>query len=69
MLPDSLCSLTKLKTLDLSSNERLTALPENIGNLTKLDYLNINYTGITSLPASAWNLTPSYFGMDGLPIK
>ena len=69
VLPDSICSLTKLKELDLSRNERLTALPENIGNLTKLDYLNINYTGITSLPASVWNLTPSYFGMDGLPIK
>ncbi|EOA39202.1 hypothetical protein CARUB_v10012171mg, partial [Capsella rubella] len=37
--------------LDLSENKSLIGLPEEISNLSSLQYLNLSYTGIKSLPA------------------
>ena len=39
-----------LKVLDLSGNRRLTKLPESIGKLINLQYLNLSETGIVELP-------------------
>lgn len=68
-LPDSICNLLKLESFDVSRNEGLSKLPVNIGNLTKLQRLVISRTAISELPDSTWNLSLSYFGAEGLPIK
>ncbi|CAH2037445.1 unnamed protein product [Thlaspi arvense] len=45
-----------LVVLDLSDNEGLTGLPEEISNLVSLQYLNLSSTGIKSLPVGMMKL-------------
>ena len=48
-LPDSLCELNNLETLDISACRNLTKLPENFSQLSTLKYLNIFNSGITNI--------------------
>ncbi|MFH0921165.1 MAG: leucine-rich repeat domain-containing protein, partial [Fibrobacterota bacterium] len=50
-IPDDIGSLKEMKTLSLNGNAGLTALPDTMRNLTKLEYYYIYSTKITSLPA------------------
>nr|KAF6485759.1 leucine rich repeat and sterile alpha motif containing 1 [Rousettus aegyptiacus] len=52
----SLLSLITIKVLDLHDNQ-LTALPEDIGQLTALQVLNVERNQVTYLPRSIGNLT------------
>ncbi|KAK1334117.1 hypothetical protein QTO34_005117 [Cnephaeus nilssonii] len=52
----SLLSLITIKVLDLHENQ-LTALPEDIGQLTALQVLNLERNQLTYLPRSIGNLT------------
>nr|KAF6314939.1 leucine rich repeat and sterile alpha motif containing 1 [Myotis myotis] len=52
----SLLSLITIKVLDLHDNQ-LTALPEDIGQLTALQVLNLERNQLTYLPRSIGNLT------------
>ncbi|KAM5258961.1 E3 ubiquitin-protein ligase LRSAM1 isoform 2-T4 [Hipposideros larvatus] len=52
----SLLSLITIKVLDLHDNQ-LTALPEDIGQLTALQVLNVERNQLTYLPRSIGNLT------------
>lgn len=54
-LPESLRSLTQLKSLSLRNNS-LTTLPEWLGELTQLQYLNLSDNKLTTLPESIGNL-------------
>ncbi|OMO52862.1 Disease resistance protein [Corchorus capsularis] len=49
-------SMPALKVLDVSGNQGLLELPSDIGNVAKLQYLNLSSTGIAKLPASFTNL-------------
>ena len=55
-IPDSVCNLITLKTLNLYGSD-LESLPTDIGNLTNLENLNIAHTKITELPSSIYNLS------------
>jgi Leucine-rich repeat (LRR) protein len=48
--------LTQLQTLLLAENSNLTSLPEEIENLTKLEYLDLMNCGFKSLPEKLFNL-------------
>ena len=50
-LPESLCQLSHLQSLNLSHN-RLTALPELLGPLSRLLWLNLTDNRLTMLPES-----------------
>nr|XP_017499822.2 E3 ubiquitin-protein ligase LRSAM1 isoform X3 [Manis javanica] len=52
----SLLSLATIKVLDLHDNQ-LTALPDDIGQLTALQVLNVERNRLTYLPRSIGNLT------------
>jgi hypothetical protein len=54
-LPDALCSMTHLTTLEVSYN-RLTSLPESISDLRALVVLKASYNQMTSLPESIGDL-------------
>lgn len=56
ILPDTIGTVTSLKTLYLSDN-KLTSLPESIGSLNLLENLNLNNNQLASLPTSFTNLT------------
>ncbi|KAF2532722.1 hypothetical protein F2Q70_00033451, partial [Brassica cretica] len=45
-------SMQKLVVLDLSRNDIIGGLPEQISELTSLQYLDVSYTNIRQLPAS-----------------
>lgn len=45
-------SMHKLVVLDLSRNDIIGGLPDQISELTSLQYLNVSYTNIRQLPAS-----------------
>ena len=53
---DGLTVLPNLQRLDLSNN-RLTALPESLGNLSNLKYLFLRHNALTALPSSLGNLS------------
>ncbi len=56
---DNICYLTKLKTLDMYHNLKMTGgIPSAIGNLTDLEELNLGVTGISGkLPDEIGKLT------------
>ena len=51
-LPDAICSLMSLKTLNLSGCSRQVKLPKNLGNLKGLEELDVSGTAIRELPSS-----------------
>jgi Leucine-rich repeat (LRR) protein/predicted negative regulator of RcsB-dependent stress response len=51
-LLESISSMKSLMILDLEDNYPIKELPESIGNLGNLLYLNVNKNSITKLPAS-----------------
>jgi leucine-rich repeat protein SHOC2 len=55
-LPESICSLSSLDTLDISWN-KLSSLPTHIGNLSHLNYLNLRNNKLVTLPESICNLS------------
>ena len=55
-LPPEICSLTSLRTLNLSFNS-LTTLPPEIGKLTNLSHLNLWDNKLTTLPVEIEELT------------
>lgn len=56
-LPPAIGQLTNLRSLDISSSDKLTRIPDEIGQLKKLKFLTIRGTAIKSLPDSIGNLT------------
>lgn len=52
VLPEWICSFKQLRGLYLGRIEKLQKLPENIGNLTNLEKLYLNGTGVRELPES-----------------
>ena len=48
-LPESLCELNNLETLDISACRNLTKMPENFSQLSTLRYLNFFNSGITNI--------------------
>ncbi|KAJ3678626.1 hypothetical protein LUZ60_002429 [Juncus effusus] len=50
--PESLCKLSRLKTLSLTECPEIVKLPNNVGNLTNLQNLLIWDTGINFVPPS-----------------
>ena len=52
-LPNAICSLMSLKTLNLSDCSRLLKLPENLGNLEGLEELDVSGTAIRGLFSSS----------------
>lgn len=51
-LPETLCDLEKLETLDLQRCQNLMIFPTQIGNLRNLETLNLNHARIEPLPDS-----------------
>ncbi|PKI33157.1 hypothetical protein CRG98_046476 [Punica granatum] len=51
------CSMPLLRVLDLSDNEDLADLPDDIGALVNLWYLDLRWTEITKLPVELKTLT------------
>lgn len=56
-IPEELFNLVDLKFLSLGSTNLSGAISDGIGNLTKLEYLQLNWADFTSLPSSIGNLT------------
>ncbi|XP_019155381.1 PREDICTED: uncharacterized protein LOC109152249 [Ipomoea nil] len=56
-LSDDLCELESLKILELRYCLQLESLPENLGNLSKLEELHISDTAIFQLPSSITQLS------------
>ncbi|OWM80048.1 hypothetical protein CDL15_Pgr010026 [Punica granatum] len=55
------CSMPLLRVLDLSDNEDLADLPDDIGALVNLWYLDLRWTEITKLPVELKTLTKLVF--------
>ena len=55
--PESVCSLTKLRRLALTSHKRITAIPAGISCLKKLEYLDLSWCGLSSLPKELGELS------------
>nr|GMD65230.1 putative disease resistance protein RGA3 [Ipomoea batatas] len=55
-LPDSICSLDNLQTLNLQECECLSRLPEGIGNLHKLRKIDLRRSKVEELPDSICSL-------------
>ncbi|MFG6343688.1 MAG: GTP-binding protein [Lachnospiraceae bacterium] len=51
-LPDWICTYASLKGLYLGNTKKLQKLPEDIGNLSNLEKLYLDRSGLTELPAS-----------------
>ncbi|KAJ4813410.1 Disease resistance protein (CC-NBS-LRR class) family [Rhynchospora pubera] len=56
-LPESLCLLYHLQTLEVTDCHFLRELPQNIANLVNLRYLHITRVGIAKLPAMLWQVS------------
>ncbi|KAJ4813409.1 Disease resistance protein RGA2 [Rhynchospora pubera] len=55
-LPESLCLLYHLQTLEITRCYCLSELPKTIANLVNLRYLYIAYVGIGELPVTLWKI-------------
>ena len=55
-IPDEIDSLFNLVLLDLSWNENLEILPDTIGNLLKLQKLDLSFTRLKVLPRTIGSL-------------
>jgi hypothetical protein len=51
-IPDSVCTLPKLRFLALTNNPKLTKIPECVGDLTKLVFLNLKGSDNAVVPQS-----------------
>jgi uncharacterized protein (TIGR02996 family) len=51
-LPDELCDLPNLRHITCFGTKTLERLPERIGRMPQLRYLNLQYCGLVELPAS-----------------
>jgi NB-ARC domain/Rx N-terminal domain len=56
ILPESLCLLYHLQTLEITHCYHLRELPVNIANLVNLRYLYIAHAGIKELPVTLWKI-------------
>ncbi|KAI5410597.1 hypothetical protein KIW84_055929 [Lathyrus oleraceus] len=56
VVEDLLPTFGRLRVLSLSKYTNITMLPDTIGNLVQLRYLNLSYTQITSLPDTICSL-------------
>ncbi|KAJ3705067.1 hypothetical protein LUZ61_008772 [Rhynchospora tenuis] len=55
-LPESLCLLYHLQTLEITHCYHLRELPTNIANLVSLRYIHITHVGIKELPVMLWEV-------------
>jgi hypothetical protein len=63
-LPDEICNLDSLESLILIYN-KLTELPQNIGNLTSLKgWVGLQHNNLKSLPQSIMNFNTTPYGVD-----
>lgn len=67
-IPESICDLPDLRSLILRSSA-IKALPDDIGNLSCLEDLDISYTQITELPESIYALNLKTFTRTGLDFE
>ena len=55
-LPDTICSLTALKSMTIDNCGKITELPADIGNLRALRTLKLVHSSVKELPASIGSL-------------
>jgi hypothetical protein len=51
-IPDYICQLNKLNILGVMDNPKLTSLPECLGTMESLEFINFKNTGVSSEPKS-----------------
>ncbi|KAF8392772.1 hypothetical protein HHK36_021009 [Tetracentron sinense] len=60
-IPNELCGSTFLVELLLHENNFSGPIPDCIGNLTRLQVINLSSNELTSLPSSLWSLTDIWY--------